>query len=102
MDYGVILNYLFRISEMEKLLSAKLPVHKARKKIPYYDGEYHKPETENGYKYEMLATDLVERMDSCLAFEIVREKEFAPVKNRTGVDSAESAREMLIKAGFDL
>ncbi|MBQ8496765.1 MAG: UTP--glucose-1-phosphate uridylyltransferase [Clostridia bacterium] len=102
MEYGVILNYLFRISEMAKTLSAKLPVHKARKKIPYYDGEYHKPETENGYKYEMLATDLVERMDSCLAFEILREKEFAPVKNCTGVDSVESAREMLLRAGFDL
>ena len=102
MEHGVILNYLFRTSELEKTITAKLPVHKARKKIPYYDGEYHKPETENGYKYEMLATDLVERMTSCLAFEIEREKEFAPIKNRTGIDSVESAREMLIKAGVEL
>lgn len=103
MEYGVILNYLFRVDEMEKTLSHKLPVHKARKKIPYYrDGEYVKPETENGFKYEMLATDLVERMPSCLAYEILREKEFAPVKNRTGIDSVESAREMLLALGYEL
>ena len=103
MEYGVILNYLFRTEEMEKTLSQKLPVHKARKKIPYYrDGEYVKPETENGFKYEMLATDLVERMDSCLAYEIVRAKEFAPVKNATGIDSVESAREMLLAQGYEL
>ena len=103
MEYGVILNYLFRTDEMEKTLSWKLPVHKARKKIPYYrDGKYVKPETENGFKYEMLATDLVERMDSCLAYEIVREHEFAPVKNATGIDSAASAREMLLAQGYEL
>ena len=103
MEYGVILNYLFRVDEMEKTLSQKLPVHKARKKIPYYrDGEYVKPETENGFKYEMLATDLVERMASCLAYEIVREREFAPAKNATGIDSVESAREMLLALGYEL
>ena len=102
MDYGVILNYLFNVDEMEKTLSSPLPVHRARKKIPYYDGEYRKPEKENGFKYEMLATDLVERMPSCLAYEILREKEFAPVKNLTGEDSVDTAREMLIRQGYDL
>ena len=102
LDYGVILNYLFSVDEMEKTLSTPLPVHRARKKIPYYDGEYRTPEKENGYKYEMLATDLVERMPSCLAYEILREKEFAPVKNLTGVDSVDTAREMLLSAGYEL
>ncbi len=103
-DYGVILNYLFRVNEMERTLTEKpLPVHKAKKKIPYWDGEKHiEPTTENGYKYEMLATDLVDYMGSCLPFEVRREAEFAPVKNKTGVDSVESAREMLKKAGITL
>lgn len=103
-DYGVILNYLFRVSEMERTLAeAPLPVHKAKKKIPYWDGkELIHPNEENGYKYEMLATDLVEYMGSCLPFEVRREAEFAPVKNKTGVDSVESAREMLIAAGIAL
>lgn len=102
MDYGVILNYLFKVSEMEKTLSDPLPIHRARKKIPYYDGEYHMPKTENGFKYEMLATDLVERMPDCLAYEILREQEFAPVKNLTGEDSVNTAREMLIRRGYEL
>ncbi len=102
LDYGVILNYLFNVGEMEKTLASPLPVHRARKKIPYYDGEYRKPETENGFKYEMLATDLVERMPSCLAYEILREKEFAPVKNLRGVDSVDTARAMLLAQGCEL
>ena len=102
LDYGVILNYLFKVCEMEKTLSFPLPVHRARKKIPYYDGAYRKPDKENGFKYETLATDLVERMPSCLAYEILREKEFAPVKNLTGVDSVDTAREMLLKQGYEL
>ncbi len=103
-EYGVILNYLFRINEMKRTLDGEpLPVHKAKKKIPYWDGEtLVSPEKENGYKYEMLATDLVAHMGSCLPYEVRREAEFAPVKNKTGIDSVESAREMLIAAGIAL
>lgn len=102
-EYGVILNYLFRTDRMEGTLSHPLPVHKVRKKIPYFDdGELIVPEWENGYKYEMLATDLVEFMGSCLPYEVRREAEFAPVKNRDGADSVDSAREMLMAAGYTL
>jgi UDP-N-acetylglucosamine/UDP-N-acetylgalactosamine diphosphorylase len=41
-------------------------------------------------------------MDNCLSFEVVREKEFAPVKNATGVDSVESARNLLQKNGITI
>ena len=34
--------------------------------------------------------------------EVEREKEFAPVKNATGVDSVESARELLQKNGIEI
>lgn len=103
MEFGVILSYLFRLDAMERILDAPLPVHKVAKKIPYYaNGETVKPDRENGYKYEMLATDLVERMASCLPFEVERAAEFAPVKNRHGVDSVDSAREMLTAAGYIL
>lgn len=101
-EYGVILNYLFRTDRMEGTLSHPLPVHKVRKKIPYFDGELIVPERENGYKYEMLATDLVEFMGSCLPYEVRREAEFAPVKKRHGADSVDSAREMLTAAGYKL
>lgn len=96
-NYGVILNYLFRISDLDKALKIKLPIHKAFKKINYIDenGNYQNPDEPNAYKFETLVLDMVKIQDSCLAFEVDRKREFAPVKNKTGVDSVESARELL-------
>ena len=45
---------------------------------------------------------MIHMMDSCLPYEIVREKEFAPVKNREGVDSVDTARELLTKNGVQI
>lgn len=45
---------------------------------------------------------MVHMQDSCLAYEVVREKEFAPVKNATGVDSVDSARELLKANGVNI
>ncbi len=95
--YGVILNYLFRLSKLEEIANDKIPVHIVEKKIECLceDGVTRKPEKENGKKFETLAVDLIKPMGSVLPFEVVREKEFAPIKNKTGVDSVESARELL-------
>ena len=41
-------------------------------------------------------------MQSCLAYEVEREKEFAPVKNKEGVDSVDTARELLKLNGVEL
>ena len=48
----------------------------------------------NGYKFELFLFDAFSQLDSLGVFRIERKEEFAPVKNPTGVDSAESAREM--------
>ncbi len=103
-NFGVILNYLFNVGKLNEILNEKLPVHVVEKKIPYMaaSGEFIKPEKPNGFKFETLATDLVKLMDSTVPFEVVREKEFAPIKNLTGVDSVESARELLKKNGIEL
>lgn len=102
--YGVILNYLFSFDRLIKIADENIPVHIVNKKIPYIDGDGNliKPETENGHKFETLILDMVKLMGSCLPYEVVREKEFAPVKNKTGVDSVESARELLKKNGVKL
>ena len=94
---GVIMNYLFRLSKLEEIADKKIPVHIVEKKIECLceDGVTRKPEKENGKKFEALAVDLIKLMGSVLPFEVVREKEFAPIKNKTGVDSVESARELL-------
>ena len=102
--YGVILNYLFRLSKLEETADRRIPVHIVKKKIEYVDerGEIKKPERENGLKFETLAVDLIRPMESVLPFEVEREKEFAPIKNRTGMDSVETARELLKKNGVEL
>ena len=103
-NYGVILNYLFRVDKLNQTLSVKLPLHRAFKKIPYMaeNGEYVRPEEPNAYKFETLALDMVKLQDDCLAYEVDRSKEFAPVKNKTGVDSVETARELLRLNGVEL
>ena len=103
-NYGVILNYLFRVDKLNQTLSVKLPLHRAFKKIQYMtaNGELIKPDEPNAYKYETLALDMVKLQDDCLAYEVDRSKEFAPVKNKTGVDSVDTARELLRLNGVEL
>ena len=102
--YGVILNYLFKADELDKAFGIKLPLHRAFKKVSCLDesGRLMTPDEPNAYKFETLVLDMIMQQSSCLAFEVEREKEFAPVKNKTGIDSVESARELLIKNGFEL
>ena len=102
--YGVILNYLFNVEKLEEICDRKMPVHVVDKKIPFMDenGELVKPDMPNGHKFETLVLDMVHMQDSCLAYEVVREKEFAPVKNAAGVDSVESARELLKANGIEI
>lgn len=102
--FGVILNYLFRMDKLEEIMEKRMPTHVVEKKIPYVDadGTAHAPEKPNGYKFETLILDMVHMMDNCLAYEVDREREFAPVKNKEGVDSIDTARELLKKNGVEL
>ena len=102
-NYGVILNYLFSVATLEKIMNENLPTHIVEKKIPYMDAEGRQinPDKPNGYKFETLVLDMIHMMDNCLSFEVEREKEFAPIKNATGVDSLESARELMTKNGIE-
>lgn len=101
--YGVTLNYLFNVHDLNLTLSGKLPYHLAAKAIPHMEnGERVTPAEPCGYKFETLVVDMVAHMGSCLAYEVERDKEFAPVKNATGTDSVESARELLKKNGVIL
>ena len=103
-NYGVILNYLFRVDRLNHTLNVKLPLHRAFKQIKYMNeqGQFISPEKPNAYKFETLALDMVKLQESCLAYEVDRNKEFAPVKNKTGVDSVDTARELLKKNGIEI
>ncbi len=101
---GVILNYLFHVEELERIVAKQLPVHIAKKKVVCLNerGEQQIPAAENAFKYETLILDMVRLMGDCLPFEVEREREFAPIKNATGVDSVESARVLLKQNGVEL
>ena len=102
--FGVILNYLFRVDSLDRTLSVKLPLHRAFKIVPYMteSGETVYPEEPNAYKFETLALDMVRLQENCLAYEVERSREFAPVKNKTGVDSVDTARALLRRNGVIL
>lgn len=103
-SFGVILNYLFREKALEEIVAKKLPLHIVEKKIPCLDenGEAVKPEEPNGYKYEQLVLDMIHELGSCLPYEVERNYEFAPIKNKTGIDSVESARALCKENGIEL
>ena len=102
--FGVTLNYLFRLQKLKETADKRMPVHVVKKKISFTDekGNLVTPKEENGYKFETLLLDMVRMMESCLPFEVEREHEFAPVKDKTGVDSVESARKLLQLNGVKL
>lgn len=103
-NFGVTVNYLFHLGEAEKVMNGNFALHLARKKIPCIDaaGCPVTPDEPNGIKFELFIFDLLSQMPGCLPVEVVREQEFAPVKNRTGVDSVESARRLLELNGISL
>lgn len=103
-NFGVILNYLFREKDLEEIVARSLPLHIVERKIPYLNekGEPVKPEEPNGCKFEQLVLDMVYQLDSCLPYEVVRNYEFAPIKNKTGIDSVESARTLCGENGIEL
>jgi UDP-N-acetylglucosamine/UDP-N-acetylgalactosamine diphosphorylase len=45
---------------------------------------------------------MVHMQENCLAYEVERNREFAPVKNKSGIDSIDSARNLLIENGIEL
>jgi UDP-N-acetylglucosamine/UDP-N-acetylgalactosamine diphosphorylase len=75
-----------------------LPLHKAVKKIEYIDeqGRLVKPAAPNGIKFESFVFDAVPMASKSIILQTQRNREFAPVKNAVGVDSAETSRQMQI------
>ncbi len=71
-----------------------LPHHLARKKVPFVDdtGDVVTPTEPNGMKFESFVFDGLALAKKTLAMEVLRSEEFAPVKNKSGEDSAETSR----------
>jgi UDP-N-acetylglucosamine/UDP-N-acetylgalactosamine diphosphorylase len=87
--------FLDRVAHSE----TALPFHIAHKKVPYCDenGTHVAPERENAYKFERFIFDALPAAQRSLVLETDRGREFNPVKNATGDDSPDTAREALLR-----
>ncbi len=76
-----------------------LPLHRAVKKIPHIDasGNPVEPKKPNGIKLESFIFDALPLSDASVILQIEREEQFAPTKNATGEDSAETTRRMMVE-----
>ena len=93
-----ILCNLFNIKGLEAISKNNLPYHSAFKKATYMDEnkEIITSDTPNAYKFEAFIFDAFSTIDNMSILRVKREEEFAPVKNATGVDSPETARELYL------
>ena len=91
-----ILCNMFHIESLKLIENEKLPYHTAFKKSSYVDddGQYKEPLSPNAYKFETFIFDAFNKFDDMLIFRVLREEEFAPIKNKEGVDSPETARKL--------
>ena len=94
-----ILCNLFNINAVERMGSKPLPYHSAFKKATYIDKDGNKvvPDGPNAYKFEAFLFDAFGELDDMAILRVKREEEFAPVKNASGIDSPETARDLYRK-----
>ncbi|OBZ13767.1 UDPGP type 1 family protein [Bacillus sp. FJAT-26390] len=81
-NLGHISIHLFKFRFIEKHAGAELPLHVASKN--------------NAYKLERFIFDFFTYADQLTVLKAKREDEFAPVKNKDGADSPQSARELVL------
>lgn len=90
---------LFTIDAIEKISKEPLIYHSAFKKNSYLDENLKEiiPEEPNSYKFEAFIFDSFELFDDIAILRGKREDDFAPVKNKEGVDSPKTAKELYEK-----
>jgi len=106
LDAGSIAIHLLSTRFVSDLTSGeerlRLPWHRAKKKVPHVDirtGKPIDPQTANATKFELFVFDALPLAENPLLLMQPREDCFSPVKNASGVDSADSAqRDMIARA----
>ena len=90
---------LYTIDAIEKISKEPLIYHTAFKKNSYIDenGKEVIPTEPNSYKFESFIFDAFELFDDIAILRGKREDDFAPVKNKEGVDSPKTAKELYEK-----
>lgn len=87
---------LFSLKALETLSNKILPYHIAHKKVEYLDenGNIVKPEEPNVFKFETFIFDSWVYFDDIAILRGKRKEDFAPIKNKEGVDSPDTAIEL--------
>ena len=90
---------LYTIEAIERISKEPLIYHSAFKKNSYIDedGKEVIPTKPNSYKFESFIFDAFELFDDIAILRGKREDDFAPVKNKDGVDSPRTAKELYEK-----
>ena len=80
----------FSIDLLEKIENEKLPMHAALKKNVRINASGEHEEI-NTYKFEAFIFDAFSTTNDVIIFRVEKDKEFAPVKNKEGSESPETA-----------
>lgn len=90
---------LYNIDVLEEISKHDLKYHVATKKNSYVDinGNEVIPDRVNSYKFEQFIFDGFEYSNDKVILRVNRNEEFAPIKNKTGIDSPETAKEIYNK-----
>ncbi|MEM7622166.1 MAG: UDPGP type 1 family protein [Planctomycetota bacterium] len=97
---GSIAIHAISVAFVEKVVSDpafELPFHRAIKKVPHVDldsGEPVQPAQPNAVKLERFVFDAVPLATGSIVYETDRVEEFAPVKNKEGVDSIVTSKQL--------
>ncbi|RJP67408.1 MAG: UDPGP type 1 family protein [Candidatus Abyssobacteria bacterium SURF_17] len=98
---GNLAIHVLSVDFVERLNTEKhsLPFHIAEKIIPFLDdnGSLVKPKKKNGLKFEKFVFDALSRARATSILEVDRDEEFAPIKNETGEDSPDTARDLMMR-----
>lgn len=94
-----ILSHLFSVNALNKIKDTQLEYHVDHKKADYINDEGNEiiASEPNAYKFETYMFDCLEMFNDMLILRTHREKEFAPIKNKEGVDSPQTAKELYIQ-----
>ncbi|MDA0667523.1 MAG: UTP--glucose-1-phosphate uridylyltransferase [Planctomycetota bacterium] len=98
---GNIAIHAFSLDFMEEMAEANLPLHLARKEIYCLSSDGVTLAPRDGVKFESFVFDALPLARKSVVQLALREEEFAPVKNREGVDSIQTSRESLTARSKD-
>ena len=91
-DIGIVM-YVFDMDVLDRIAQVPLPYHVARKKTPVLlpNGDWIRPDKENSIKFETFIFDSFQLVEDVAILRVLREEEFAPIKNKEGEDSPRTA-----------